>query len=113
LSNQTHWQFNGTVQSVDVRTSKGGKSFAEIVIDQPGAKYPSICVATFWGTLPAGVARGAEVIAEGYMNGREYNGKHYAGLRGTFLKAIVGMAAQSTAEPASEPASGDSEQLPF
>jgi hypothetical protein len=120
MSNQTHWQFSGTVQAVDVRTSKTGKPFAEIVIDQPGAKYPSICVATFWGTLPAGVARGAEVIAEGYMNGREYNGKYYAGLRCTFIKAVAVQpehaperkADHAPADPANESSGGDSE-LPF
>jgi len=107
VSNKLHWSYQGTCIKRTDNTSKNGKKFAELVLDLPGAKYPSICVCTYWGDLPAGFDVGAEVYADGYMNGREYNGKHYAGLRASNLRVIAA---------ASAPAGGagdDQGSMPF
>jgi hypothetical protein len=72
------WTFKGMLKQATKRESKNGKTFYELVIENQGGKYPAVCVCTLWGKLEAN--EGDEVEAEGYMNGREYNGKYYAGL---------------------------------
>ena len=89
MSNKLHWSYQGTCIKREDKQSKNGKAFHELVLDLPGAKYPSICVCTYWGDLPAGFDVGAEVYVDGYMNGREYNGKYYAGLRATNARVIA------------------------
>ena len=89
MSNKLHWSYQGTCIKRADNLSKNGKKFSELVLDLPGAKYPSICVCTYWGDLPSGFDVGAEVYADGYMTGREYNGKYYAGLRASNVRVIA------------------------
>ena len=90
------WTSKGLLKQVTTRQSKGGKTFHELVIDQ-GGKYPAICVCTLWGTLEAN--EGDEVEAEGYMNGREYNGKYYAGLTCKTCRQFTPSAYQTSIKP--------------
>ena len=80
MSNRPDWTFAGTLTVLDRRTTKGGKEFAQLVIERTDGKYTNICVCDLWSDVPAGIAEGAQVEAAGRMSGREYNGKHYAGL---------------------------------
>jgi hypothetical protein len=111
---EAHWQFSGIVVSLEPKTTGKGKPFSELVINRPDAKYPEICVCTFWGKLPDGVDRGVKVDASGYMAGREYNGKFYAGLRVTLIKPIVAATPQKRQDDQAAGAPQESEQeMPF
>ena len=91
------WTFKGMLKQATKRESKNGKTFYELVIENQGGKYPALCVCTLWGTLEAN--EGDEVAAEGYMNGRGYNGKYYAGLTCKTCKQFTPSAYQ-TSRPA-------------
>jgi hypothetical protein len=90
------WAFAGTVDRIEQRTTKGGKGFVNLSISQQDGQYRRLCVCTFWGRLADGVEEGAEVHATGRIDGREYQGKHYAGLTASAVqvtKAAINPAA--------------------
>ena len=89
------WTFKGMLQQVTSKKFKE-RTMHELVIVRSG-KYETVCVCTFWGTLD--VQQGDEVETEGYMNGREYNGKYYAGLTCKTCKQFTPSAYQ-TSRPA-------------
>jgi len=107
------WRFKGIVKSFTEKTSKSGKPFTELVIASTGGKYEAICVCTLWAALDRNIDEGSEVEAEGFMNGREYNGKYYAGLTAKTVKATAAApAAKPQASSRQAPAPDDS-NLPF
>jgi hypothetical protein len=89
LSNQPDWTFRGAIAAMESKPLKSGKNMTNIVIVRRGEKWDSKCVCTMFGDLPGGVEIGAEVEAEGYMNGREYNGRPYAGLKVSHITPLV------------------------
>ena len=106
MTNQSNaWTFTGIVQRLETMTSKkSGKSFVNLSITQTDGQYTRLCVCTLFSRPPEGLTEGAYVTATGRIDGREYNGKHYAGLTAS---AVVVAGAQQEARPA-EPEQGRS-----
>jgi hypothetical protein len=123
MNDTNHWQFEGEVRQVNEKTTKRGKTFHELVVSQADGEYSRLAVCTFWGKLPAGTVHGAAVRVMGRVDGREYNGKHYAGLTASDIEVLYGTAPVVTAdeqpsEPDTAPAAGDGEadgqgEMPF
>jgi single-stranded DNA-binding protein len=117
------WTFAGTVDRIEHRkTAKSGKEFHNLSITQPDGQYQRLCVCTVWGRLADGVAEGAEVHATGRIDGREYQGKHYAGLTASAVqvtRAAINPAAgtdspfgdQPPAQPTARPSAVDAEKV--
>jgi hypothetical protein len=100
------WTFTGTVTHREDRTTAKGKAMQNIVLSRQGTYGPELCVCAHFGDLHPDVSVGATVNADGYMSGREYNGKHYAGLRAQRLYVQGNQSAdEPPAQPTERPAS--------
>jgi DNA polymerase III alpha subunit len=93
------WTFTGRVVRVETRNTKTGKGFRNLTISQPDGQYTRLCVCTLWGERGNGLHEGAEITATGRIDGREYNGKHYAGLTATAIETHGAQPAERLAEP--------------
>ena len=128
---QHDWTFAGELVSIAPKTTKGGKDFCEIVARKTDGKYTRLCVCTHWRPLGPEISAGSEVRLSGRIDGREYNGRCYAGLTALDVEALDGAGAEQETElapgperaephrsepPHTEPASGrvaDDPGLPF
>lgn len=101
MSNQANtWTFTGRVARIETRNTKTGKEFRNLTISQPDGQYTRLCVCTLWGGSHSnGLHEGAEVTAKGRIDGREYNGKYYAGLTATAIETHGAQPAERLAEP--------------
>jgi len=113
------WTFTGTLTHRTDAETKKGKPMVNLVLQREDKYGPVLCVATHFGPLPPDVATGATVTADGYMSGREYNGKHYAGLRATRVY-LHGHESAGSSAPADQPIArpavqggGEDSSLPF
>ena len=119
MSNETPaWTFAGAVIQEIAKSTSKGKAFYLLTIARQDGDWKRICVCDYWGKLPDGFQVGADVYAEGRMNGREYQGKYYAGLTATRIEVRgVEPQAQPQAEAAptqaATPAVEVTDDLPF
>ena len=115
---QNTWTFDGVIEDVSVRNLASGKSLVNIVASAADGQYKRLCVCTKFGGVASDVIKGSIVTMTGRIDGREYQGKHYAGL--TCYKIEVHGVDTKDAQPplttnsqSENKLSGDDEQLPF
>jgi hypothetical protein len=82
------WTFDGEVTHVSAKKIASGKTITTLVVTRPDGQYMRLCVCDYWRDLPPGCAEGAFVAVEGRMSGREYQGRHYAGLTAVGLRVL-------------------------
>ena len=95
-----HFAFTGTVVDSQRRVTGSGRTITTLVLSD-GREKPSLCVCDYWGE--ADCMPGEKVCAVGRLTGREYKGKHYAGLTAECIVALD--AAPSAAPTGARPAS--------
>ncbi len=107
------WRFSGEIIAIVSKVTKKNKAFHEIVASRKDGDYQRLCVCTKWGALDSDVVRGADVTMCGRIDGREYNGKHYAGLTALQIEVHGVRANDVPEEPKDENTAAEQESLPF
>ena len=120
MSDRRHdWEFEGELIDIAAKQLSSGKTLCTLVLSAKRGEYEHRCVCDYWQDLPDGLEVGATVHAAGRMNGREWQGKHYAGL------TAVALEVESAGDGADEPTDGppvedtgdysgdDSDSVPF
>ena len=106
MSERTHdWEFSGELIDRTDKELSSGKTVKTLTISAKRGDYEHLCVCDYWSDPPDGLVAGATVTAAGRMNGREYNGRHYAGL--TAVRLSVDVAGDVAGEPATAPPNED------
>jgi len=109
------WTFTGELVAITAREAKG-KTYREAVVVRRGENWDNLCVFSINEKMLIAADPGDEVTAEGYMNGREWQGRHFAGLRASRAEVVQ---VKRGPEPAQEPSgaapapSETEENLPF
>jgi len=118
-NDQPSWTFSGAVIQHQEKQTAKGKTFHLIAAARQDGDWKRVCVCDFWGALPVGFEVGADIYAEGRMNGREYQGKYYAGLTATRIE-VRGEEPKAqpqteavTEQAATEQAENETDSLPF
>lgn len=103
-------QFRGKVIAREDKTTKSGKAFVELVIDEADEKYSNPLSVTCWGDKTPTAGIGDEVLCECFVNGREYNGRYYVQLSAKRITLAAALAEASA--PVAEDITTDDE-MPF
>lgn len=76
-------EIKAVVKDIVTKTTKAGKTFYEVLLDEQDDTYANTIPTTWWGSnYNPDVEVGDIVNVVLYVNGREYNGKYYVQLSG-------------------------------
>jgi len=114
-----------TVKEVGAIETVGAKGFQKrnLILSEQSGQYENLVCVEFSGdklAIPEQFAPGQMVTVSGFINCREWNGKYFTSLRGSFINPAQGGAqdeyAQSYPQPSDigeAPAFGQAPQQPF
>ena len=107
------WTFTGELVAITSREAKG-KTYREAVVVRRGEKWDNLCVFSINEKMLTAADPGDMVDAEGYMNGREWQGRYFSGLRASKADVVQVKRKQERApEPSSAGAAETENNLPF
>jgi|GEM_PF-5972518 len=112
---QHDWEFSGELIDRTDKELSSGKTVKTLTISAKRGDYEHLCVCDYWSDPPDGLVAGATVTAAGRMNGREYNGRHYAGLTAVRLDVeAAGRSGDDGADLGADDGAGDGDEtVPF
>jgi len=100
MNQKNNWTFEGEVGELIEKRTKKDKPFIELVLHHQDGEHERLAVCTYWHKPPDGLAQGSLVRVSGRLDGREWNGKYYAGLTAEKVEVLTD---EATDRPADQP----------